>query len=80
MSQPPLRELDLVALVQGLPVRGLIAGDVGTIVLVHGDGMAYEVEFVTADGRTVAVETLDANEIEPLSGPQILHARRHTAV
>ena len=71
-----LNELDLVSLRQRLPELSLEPGDVGTIVLVYRDGEAYEVEFVTADGQTVAVETLRAEQLEPFAGHQILHARR----
>ncbi|MGH2443150.1 MAG: DUF4926 domain-containing protein [Chloroflexota bacterium] len=42
-------------------------------------GGAYEVEFVAADGRTLAVETLRADQIEPFTGSQILHARTSTS-
>lgn len=69
-----LKELDLVALAVDLPTRGLIAGDTGTLVFVYPDGRAYEVEFVAADGRTLAVETLRPEQIEPVSGRHILHA------
>ena len=69
------KEFDLVALRQDLPARGLVTGDIGTIVLVHENGSAYEVEFVAGDGRTLAVETLRADQVEPVSGRQILHAR-----
>jgi hypothetical protein len=71
-----LSELDLVALRHGAPAYGLVAGDVGTIVHVHGAGEAYEVEFVAADGRTLALMTLGASEVEPVSGAQILHVRK----
>jgi hypothetical protein len=71
-----LKELELAALRQDLPAYGLIAGDVGTIVFVHAQGRAYEVEFVAADGRTIAVETLRADQVEPVSGWQVLHARK----
>jgi hypothetical protein len=71
-----LTELDLVALRADLPALGLETGDIGTIVLVHDEGKAYEVEFVAADGRTIAVETLGPEVIEPLSGQQILHVRK----
>jgi hypothetical protein len=77
MSEPTLRELDLAALRQDLPAHRLIAGDIGTVVLVHADGAAYEVEFVTADGRTVSVETLAADQVEAVTGNSILHARKH---
>jgi Mg-chelatase subunit ChlD len=70
-----LRELSLVVLTDGLPEVGLRAGDVGTVVAVYGVGTAYEVEFVTVDGRTIAVKTLRADQIESLSGAQILHVR-----
>ena len=80
MSRAPLQELDLAALRQELTVYGLIAGDIGTVVFVHMDGAAYEVEFVAADGRTVAVETLTADQVEPVAGQYILHARKHAPV
>ena len=71
-----LSELDLVALHHEAPAHGLVAGDVGTIVHIYGDGEAYEVEFASADGRTLAVMTLDDDEVEPVTGPQILHVRK----
>lgn len=77
MSRATLRELDLTALRQDLPAYGLIAGDVGTVVFVHADGAAYEVELMTADGRTLAVETLLADQVEAVAGDHILHARNH---
>ena len=40
-----INELDAVALTCDLPEFGLKTGDVGTAVLVHGDGTAFEVEF-----------------------------------
>ncbi|MFN8634710.1 MAG: DUF4926 domain-containing protein [Chloroflexota bacterium] len=80
MTSQALHELDLAALRQDLPAHGLIAGDVGTVVFVHEGGAAYEVEFMTADGRTLAVETLLAEQIEPVAGTLILHARRHATV
>jgi hypothetical protein len=76
MNDHALKDFDLAALSQDMPAKGLLAGDVGTVVFVYGHGQAYEVEFVAADGRTLAVETLRADQIEPFTGPQILHARR----
>lgn len=43
--------------------------------LVYRGGEAYEVEFVAADGETVALETLGANDVEPVTGHKILHVR-----
>jgi hypothetical protein len=72
----PLKELELAALRRDLSAHGLVAGDIGTVVLVYRDGEAYEVEFVAANGETVALETLRADEVEPVVGHEILHARK----
>jgi hypothetical protein len=53
-----MREHDLVVLQQSLPDYSLERGAVGTIVHIHSDGAAVEAEFLTVDGRTVAVLTL----------------------
>jgi hypothetical protein len=46
-----INELDAVALTCDQPEHGLVRGDVGTAVLVHGNGAAFEVEFVGYDGQ-----------------------------
>lgn len=74
-----IKELDLVALATDLPSNNLVAGDVGTVVMVHGKGEGYEVEFMTSDGETIAVLSLAANQVRPLSGHEVLHARELTA-
>ena len=53
-----LAEHSIVVLNSNLPDAGLHAGDVGAIVHVHGQGKAYEVEFVDGDGTTIALMTL----------------------
>lgn len=47
------------------PSERLEAGDVGTVVHVYKDRQAYEVEFVTLDGHTAAVATLEASQLRP---------------
>lgn len=69
------RELDSVILTHDIVEHGLKSGDLGAIVHVYPDGAAYEVEFVTADGKTAALLTLGAADIRPLRGREILHAR-----
>ena len=61
-----LQELDLVALLPDRPALGLYRGDVGTVVHIYGSGDLYEVEFTNAKGDTVAVETLNADEVRPV--------------
>ena len=70
-----IKELDLVVLRKSIPNQGLKAGDVGTIVLVHKKGEAFEVEFLTLHGETVAVATLDASQVRPVLKREITHAR-----
>jgi hypothetical protein len=70
-----INELDAVALTCDLPDHGLVSGDVGTAVLVHGDGVAFEVEFVGYDGHTVALLTLERDQVRPLQTHDIPHAR-----
>jgi len=63
-------------LVTDLPGEKLAAGDVGTVVHVHGEGRAYEVEFVALDGETVAIVTLDRSQVRAVEHREITHARR----
>ena len=61
-----IKELDRVALTKPMPKERLAAGDVGTVVHVYPDGAAYEVEFFTPDGDTVAVVTVEASGVRPV--------------
>ena len=70
-----IRELDTVVLTRDVDERGLKRGDVGAVVHCYEDGAAFEVEFVTAEGRTVAVLTLAGEDIRALGGRDILHVR-----
>ena len=70
-----IHELDAVALTCNLPEHGLVRGDVGTAVLVHRGGAAFEVEFVGYDGHTVALLTLERGQVRPLNTRDIPHAR-----
>ncbi len=73
-----IKELDPIALTRDLPQYSLKRGDVGTAVLVHGNGEAFEVEFVGYDGHTVALLTLDEDAVRPLRPGDIPHARELT--
>jgi len=68
-----IRELDRVVLTA--PVDGLEAGDVGTVVHVYADGNAFELEFMTLDGQTAAVATVEASAVRPVTGREITHSR-----
>jgi hypothetical protein len=49
----PIEELDIVALIEPLPEERLPAGQAGTVVLVHGNGEAFEVEFILGPHNSV---------------------------
>jgi hypothetical protein len=68
-----------VVLAQPIPEHDLKPGDVCTVVHVYRDGAAVEVEFVSGDGHTLAVLTLDANYVRPINEREILHVRELAA-
>ena len=69
-----IKESDLVALLIDLPNVDLIRGDVGTVAMIHGVQKGFEVEFVNASGKTIAVETLQLNQIKKIDQQKaILH-------
>ncbi len=70
-----IKEHDCVVLTKKVPEEGLETGDVGTVVHIHKDATAYEVEFMTLTGQTVAVVTLLAGDVRPMSRGDLAHAR-----
>jgi len=71
-----IKEHDRVVLTADLVGEKLAAGDVGTVVHVYREGKAFEVEFVSLDGETVAVVTLEPGHIRAVERREITHARR----
>lgn len=69
-----IKELDTVVLTEDVVASGLRAGDVGTVVLLHGHA-GYEVEFVSLLGETLAVVSLRSDQVRPLGEREIAHAR-----
>jgi len=70
-----IRELDTVVLAKDLEAYGLRRGDVGAVVHCYEDGKTFEVEFVTGEGKTIAVVTLAEPDIRPMRHEEILHVR-----
>ena len=73
-----IRELDTVVLSRDIEEHGLKQGDIGAVVHCYSNGAAFEVEFVTAEGKTVALLTLTQTDIRPMSNREILHVRELT--
>jgi hypothetical protein len=68
------RELDTVVLLHDVPEAGLRAGDLGAVVQVYpADNV--EVEFVTASGQTLALETLPVRSIRAVRDDDLLAVR-----
>ena len=74
-----IKEHERVVLTAPVPAEGLETGDVGTVVHIYKDGLAYEVEFITLAGNTAAVVTLEAAQVRPVGKREITHARELAA-
>ena len=70
-----IRELDTVVLAHDVEEYGLKRGDIGAVVHCYEDDRAFEIEFVTGEGKTVALLTLTQEDIRPLGRKEILHVR-----
>ena len=71
-----IKEHTSIILTRDLPQEHLLKGDVGVIVHVHGNGEAYEVEFMTMSGSTVSVCTLEASDVKAVDSHMMPHVRK----
>jgi len=70
-----IEELDTVVLLHDVQTAGLVHGDVGAVVHCYENKEAFEVEFVTADGDSIALLTLTDKDIRTMQQKEILHVR-----
>ena len=61
-----IKEHDRVVLKESIPAQGLKTRDVGTVIHIYKKGEAFEVEFLTLHGETVAITTLEASQVRPV--------------
>lgn len=73
-----MSEFDLVVLTEDLANSRLKAGDVGTVLTVYGEDKAFEVEFATLTGESVAVETLLPHQIREIRSSEMMAVRDMT--
>ena len=66
-----LQEFEQITLTADIPDEDLKAGDVGTIVHIHPQGVAYEVEFFSPAGNTIAVATVENYQARPATPDEI---------
>ena len=74
MSQ--IKEHQRIVLTTDLPAEKLTVGDVGTVVHVYHGGAAFEVEFSTLTGETVAIVSLERTQLRSVDHREVTHARR----
>ena len=67
-----LQEFEQITLTADIPDEDLKAGDVGTIVHIHPQGVAYEVEFFSPAGNTIAVATVENYQARPATPDEIV--------
>ncbi|MEK7277722.1 MAG: DUF4926 domain-containing protein [Chloroflexota bacterium] len=71
------RLLETILANVNIPDKKILAGDLGTIVEVYTHpALAYEVEFVNADGSTRALITLAPDQIRRLAPADVLTTRQ----
>ncbi len=70
-----IEEHDQVILTRDLPERGLVSGDIGTVVAIHQGGAGYTLEFVTVQGDTLAIVTVHAGDVRPARERELPHVR-----
>jgi hypothetical protein len=74
-----IKEHDQIVLIEDMPQHRLQAGDLGVVVMIHGDHAGYELEIFSADGRTLDVVTVKATQVRPVSHHDVLHVRERSA-
>ena len=74
-----MNELDTVVLAHDIAQYGLAQDDIGAVVHCYRHHHAFEVEFVTGEGETIAVLTLTQADIRPIRRQKILHVRELVA-
>jgi hypothetical protein len=72
-NRTPTRSLDVVALIEDLPERGLSRGQIGTVVEELAPDV-FEVEFSDNEGRTYATLALRADQLMVLRYEPMLAA------
>ena len=70
-----IKEHDCVVLTEDIAPERLKAGDIGTVVHIHGEAKGYEVEFMTLAGETLAVVTLLPAQVRPITPRDLAHVR-----
>ena len=74
-----IKEHDRVILTESIEKYGLEPIDIDAVVYVHGEGQAFDVEFVALDGTTAAVLELESHQVRVAAAREIPQARSLSA-
>jgi hypothetical protein len=75
-----IEEHERAVLTADVPEKGLVAGDVGTVVSVHysqdgGHPAGYTLEFFSLSGETIALAVVDADCVRSTRATDVNHVR-----
>jgi len=78
-----IEEHERAVLTADVPEKGLVAGDVGTVVSVHygqegqdgGHPAGYTLEFFSLSGETIALAVVDADRVRSTRATDVNHVR-----
>lgn len=70
-----INEHENVVLMENIPSAGLEAGDVGVVIHVYENSEAFEVEFLTLEGETASIQTLNSAQVREANPREIPHVR-----
>jgi hypothetical protein len=70
-----IKEYERVVLTVDLPQYHLKAGDMGVVVMIHGQHEGFELEIFSADGHTLDVITVETDQVRPVSRRDVMHVR-----
>lgn len=68
-------EFERAVLLEDIPEYGFKVGDIGVVVHIHREGAGYELEMMTADGHTLDVITVRADQVRAVTDRDMLHVR-----
>lgn len=70
-----IKEHERVVLTVDIPEQQLQVGDIGVVIMIHGNHDGYELEIFSATGQTLAVVTVEAEQVRPVHRQDVLHVR-----
>ena len=68
-----IKEYEQVVLIEDLPEHQLKTGDLGTVVMIHGNHAGYELEIFSAGGDTLDVVTVEASQVRSVPLVRLMH-------